>query len=83
VGTSGRKIPVDESQMRLRSPTFLSDDAQPWAGTESLYLWAEDLAESHVLEIQGRPVGDGFADLGGPNRCMALQLVGLGKSKMT
>ncbi len=34
--------------------------------TESLYLWAEDLAEGHILEIQGRAVGDGCADPGGP-----------------
>jgi hypothetical protein len=27
-----------------------------------LYLWAKVLAESHVLEIQGRLVGDGCAD---------------------
>ena len=45
--------------MRSGSPTFC---AQPWAGTESLYLWAEDLAESHVLEVKGRFVGDGCAD---------------------
>jgi hypothetical protein len=32
---------------------LLCDDYQPWAGTESLYLWAEDLAEGHILEIQG------------------------------
>ncbi len=32
---------------------LLGDDAQLRAGTESLYLWAEDLAESHVLEGQG------------------------------
>ena len=31
-----------------------------------MYLWAEVLAEGHVLEIQGRPVGDGCADPGGP-----------------
>ena len=41
---------------------LLGDDAQPRAGAESLYLWAKDLAESHVLEIQGRLVGDGCAD---------------------
>ncbi len=41
---------------------LLCDDAQPRAGTESLYLWAEDLAESHVLEVKGRFVGDGCAD---------------------
>jgi hypothetical protein len=29
---------------------------------ESLYLWAKDLAESHVLEVQGCLVGDGCAD---------------------
>ncbi len=27
-----------------------------------MYLWAKDLAEGHVLEIQGRFVGDGCAD---------------------
>ncbi len=27
-----------------------------------LYLWAEDLAEGHILEIQGCLVGDGCAD---------------------
>jgi hypothetical protein len=41
---------------------LLGDDAQPRAGTESLYLWAEDLAESHILEVKGRFVGDGCAD---------------------
>jgi hypothetical protein len=50
LGTSRRKILVDESPM--------SDDAQSRAGAESLYMWAEDLAESHVLEV----VGDGCAD---------------------
>jgi hypothetical protein len=28
---------------------LLCDDAQTWAGVESLYLWAEDLSEGHVL----------------------------------
>jgi hypothetical protein len=41
---------------------LLGDDAQPRAGAESLYLWAEDLAESHVPEVQGCLVGDGCAD---------------------
>jgi hypothetical protein len=45
---------------------LLCYDAQTWTGTESLYLWAEDLAEGHVLEIQGRPIGDGCAGPGGP-----------------
>ncbi len=27
-----------------------------------MYLWAEDLAESHVLEVKGRFVGNGCAD---------------------
>ncbi len=27
-----------------------------------MYLWAKDLAESHVLEVQGCFVGDGCAD---------------------
>ncbi len=35
---------------------------EPRAGAESLYLWAEDLAESHVPEVQGCLVGDGCAD---------------------
>jgi hypothetical protein len=42
---------------------LLGDDAQPRAGAESLYLWAKDLAEGHVLEVKGRLVGDGCADL--------------------
>jgi hypothetical protein len=50
----------------VKDADLLRDDAQPWAGTESLYLWAEDLAEGHILEIQGRHVGDGCADPGGP-----------------
>ncbi len=41
---------------------LLGDDAQPRAGTESLYLWPEDLAESHFLEVEGRFVGEGCAD---------------------
>jgi hypothetical protein len=44
---------------------LLCDD--DWAGAESLYLWAEDLAEGYILEIQGRPFGDGCADLGDPD----------------
>jgi hypothetical protein len=28
---------------------LLRDDAQAWAGAESLYLWAKNLAESHIL----------------------------------
>jgi hypothetical protein len=27
-----------------------------------LYLWAEDLAEGHILEVEGRLVGDSCAD---------------------
>ncbi len=54
------------SHDEVKVADILCYDAPPWAGTESLYLWAEDLAESHVLEIQGQPVGDGCADLGGP-----------------
>ncbi len=37
----------------VKVANLLSDDVQPRAGTEGLYLWAEDLAESHVLEVQG------------------------------
>jgi hypothetical protein len=28
---------------------LLCDDAQAWSGAESLYLWAKDLAEGHIL----------------------------------
>jgi hypothetical protein len=45
---------------------LLCDDAQTWAGTESLNLWAEDLAEGHILEIEGRSVSDGCADPDSP-----------------
>ncbi len=31
-----------------------------------MYLWAEDLAEGHILEVKGRLVGDGCADSLGP-----------------
>jgi hypothetical protein len=37
----------------VKVANFLCDDAQTWAGTESLNLRAEDLAEGHILEIQG------------------------------
>jgi hypothetical protein len=45
---------------------LLCDDAQTRDGAESLYLWAKDLAEGHILHGQGRPVGDGCADPGSP-----------------
>jgi hypothetical protein len=32
---------------------LLRDDAQTWAGKESLSLRAKALAEGHILEIQG------------------------------
>ncbi len=41
---------------------LLGDDAQPRAGTDSLYLWAEDLAEGHILEVKWQFVGDSCAD---------------------
>jgi hypothetical protein len=28
---------------------LLRDDAKAWAGAESLYLWAKNLAESHIF----------------------------------
>jgi hypothetical protein len=62
----------------MKVADLLGDDAQPRAGTESLYLLAEDLVESHVLEVQGRIVGDGCADpldTGGGSRCRAGQHV--------
>jgi hypothetical protein len=46
---SSRGLVADE----VKVADLLGDDAQPRAGTESLYLWAEDLAESHVLEVKG------------------------------
>ncbi len=55
---SSRERVADE----VKVADLLVDDAQPRAGTESLYLWAEDLAESHILEVKGRFVGDGCAD---------------------
>ncbi len=51
----------------VKATDLLCDDGQTWAGTESLYLWAEDLAECHIIEIQRRLVGDGCADPGGPS----------------
>jgi hypothetical protein len=42
---------------------LLRDDAQAKAEVESLYLWAKDLAEGHILSIRGPSVGDG-----GPGR---------------
>jgi hypothetical protein len=37
----------------VKVANFLLDDVQTWAGTESLNLLAEDLAEGQILEIQG------------------------------
>jgi hypothetical protein len=34
---------------------LLCDDLQTWAGAECLYLWAEDLAKGHILEVEGGP----------------------------
>ncbi len=45
---------------------LLCDDAQALDGVEGLYLWAKDLAEDHILYIQGHSVGDGSADPGVP-----------------
>ncbi len=33
----------------VKVANLLCDDAQAWAGTESLHLWAKDLAEGHIL----------------------------------
>jgi hypothetical protein len=33
----------------VKGADLLCDDAQAWAGAESLYLWAKDLAEGHIL----------------------------------
>jgi hypothetical protein len=43
---SSRRVPYE-----VKVADLLRDDAQPRAGAEGLYLWAEDLAESHVLEV--------------------------------
>jgi hypothetical protein len=40
---------------------FLGDNEQILAVAELLYLRAEDLAEGHVPEVEGGPVGDGCA----------------------
>jgi hypothetical protein len=37
----------------VKVANLLRDDVQAWAGAESLYLWAKDLPNSHILEIQG------------------------------
>ncbi len=43
----------------------MCDDAQPWAGTESFYLWSEDLAEGHgdlsAMAAQTRAVPEAAA----------------------
>jgi hypothetical protein len=33
----------------IKVAALLCYDAQAWAGTESLNLWAKDLAEGHIL----------------------------------
>ncbi len=59
-----RTIQVREGEKVKKDQILLTmDDVQPRAGAESLYLRAEDLAESHVLEVKGRLVGDGCAYL--------------------
>ncbi len=56
----GVRIPVAEGHQRaectgggvadeVEVADLLRDDAQAWAGVESLYLWAKDLAEDHIL----------------------------------
>jgi hypothetical protein len=45
---------------------LLRDDTHAWATAEILYLWAKELkelAEGHILEIQGCSIDDGCADL--------------------
>ncbi len=48
---------VENSHRRVanevKAADLLCDDAQPRAGAEGLYLWGEDLVESHVLEVWG------------------------------
>ncbi len=35
--------------VEVKVADLLRDDAQAWAGAGSLYLWAKDLAEGHIL----------------------------------
>jgi hypothetical protein len=52
---------------KVQIANFLWDDLQSWAGTECLYLGAEDLAKGHVLEVEGGPVSNGYDDRDGPS----------------
>ncbi len=56
----GLWVPAVAQEVKVAD--LLGDNAQPRAGAEGLYLWAEDLAEGHILEVQGCLVGDGCAD---------------------
>ncbi len=51
----------------VKVANLLCDDAQTRAGAEGLYLWAKDLAEGHILQIQWCSVSDGCTDPGGPS----------------
>jgi hypothetical protein len=33
----------------VKVANLLCDDVQAWAGAKSLYLWAKDLSEGHIL----------------------------------
>jgi hypothetical protein len=37
----------------VKDADLLCDDAQAWAGTESLYLWAKDLAFATTFDVPG------------------------------
>ncbi len=52
---------ADEVQI----PDLLCDNLKTCAGAECLYLGTEDLAEGHVSEVKGGPVGNSNADRGG------------------
>jgi hypothetical protein len=49
-----KKSVADEVQIA----DFLCDDLQTCARAECLYLRTEDLAEGHVSEVEGGPVGN-------------------------
>jgi hypothetical protein len=66
LGTRGGEHSGDGIVYEVKVTDFLCDDLKTWAGAECLYLWAEDLAKGHILEVEWGPGGGGCADLGSP-----------------
>ena len=52
-GDQGPKRPRGGVAEEVKVTNLLRDDAQLRAGVEGLHLWAEDLAECHVPELEG------------------------------